>query len=150
MQIGEDLAFLAVGRGSKKLFFKNIVLGEMTVYKYQRSVVYWENELGIKWDDDRIDRDHVSLAKEHITENCSLAKFLIEMKDEDTANGHWGQFLKWLRQEENIVSMHQLKERIFNNEKEFFISAGIVGYLDADNLHGFKVEVYNCEYDEEL
>jgi len=27
MQIGEDHAFLAVGRGSKKLFFKNIVLG---------------------------------------------------------------------------------------------------------------------------
>ena len=36
-----------------------------------------------------IDRDHVSLVKEHVTENCSLAEFLIEMKDKDTVNGHW-------------------------------------------------------------
>ena len=146
-----------ISRSRKR--FKEIVLQKHrawlntkagTFYKYKKAVVYWENELGMKWDDDRIDRDNVSVAKEHVMENCSLAEFLIEMKDKDTVNGHWRQFLKWLRQEENIVSMNQLKERISNDEKEFFISAGIAGYLDADNVHGFKVEVYNYEYDEEL
>ena len=48
------------------------------------------------------------------------------------------------------MSMNQLKERILNDEKEFFISAVMAGYLDAGNLHGFKVEVYNYKYYEEL
>ena len=46
----------------------------------------------MKWDDDRIDRDHVSLAKDHITEDYPLAKFLIEMKNKDTIDGHWRYF----------------------------------------------------------
>ena len=106
-----------------------------TVYKYQIAVVCWEHELGMKWNNDSIDRDHVSLAKEHITENCPLAEFLIEMKAENTVNGHWRE---------------SPKERIFNNEDDFLIDAVMTGYLDTENAHDFKVGVNNNEYDEEL
>jgi len=114
-----DWTGLCIFRSRKR--FKEVVLKKHrdwldteagTVYKYQKAVVYWENELGKKWNDHSIDRDHMSLAKEHITENCPLEEFLIETKAENTVNGHWRQFLKWLRQEENIVRMNQLKKNI--------------------------------------
>jgi len=117
-----------------------------TVYKYQRAVVYWENELGIKWDDESIERDHIGLAKENITENCPLAEFLIETKAENAVNEHSRLFIKWLRQEENIVCMNQLKERIFNDENDFFLICSVMtGYIDAENVHDFKVKVNNYD-----
>jgi len=103
----------------------------------------------MKWNNDSIDRDHVSLAKEHITENCPLVEFLIEMGAENCINGYWRQFLKWLRQEDNIVCMNQLKERIFNDENEFLIDTVMTGYLYAENVHDFKVGVNNYKYNEE-
>jgi len=138
--------------------FKSIVLNKHrawletqagTVYKYQKAVVYWENELGLKWVDD-FDRDHVSLASEHVSDDWPLAEFLIAMKGEDTVRCHWRQFIKWLCQEQDIWCINQLKERINEDEADVFNSAVMAGYLDTENLNDFKIALNNYQYDEDL
>ena len=76
----------------------------------------------MKWDDGCIDKDHVSLAKDHIAEGCPLAKFLIKMKNKDTIDGHWRYFFKWLDREKGIKRFNQLKQRILNNEYSCFVN----------------------------
>ena len=100
----------------------------------------------MKWDDDRIDRDYVSLAKDHITDDCPLAEFLIKMKNKDIIDGHWRYFFKWLDREEDIEHFNQLKQRILHNEHDFFANTVRAGYLSVKNLHSFKVEVNNYVY----